>query len=57
MRKLGFIGMGNMGQALAKGFVSSGKIKGKDIFAYAPNQEKLHNYPNFERIIIEISIP
>lgn len=46
MRKLGFIGMGNMGQALAKGFVSSGKIKGKDIFAYAPNQEKLHTNCN-----------
>ena len=42
MKKLGFIGMGNMGKALAKGFISSGKINGKDIFAYAPNQEKLH---------------
>lgn len=41
MKKLGFIGMGNMGQALAKGFVSSGKIKGEEVFAYAPNQEKL----------------
>ena len=41
MKKLGFIGMGNMGQALAKGFVASGKIGGKDVFAYAPNQEKL----------------
>ena len=42
MKKLGFIGMGNMGKALAKGFISSGKINGEDIFAYAPNQEKLH---------------
>ena len=39
--KIGFIGMGNMGQALVKGFVSSGKIKGEDVFAYAPNQENL----------------
>ena len=41
MRKLGFIGMGNMGQALAKGFVQSGKIAGENIYAYAPNLEKL----------------
>ena len=41
MKKLGFIGMGNMAQALAKGFVDSGKINGTDIYAYAPNQEKL----------------
>lgn len=41
MKKLGFIGFGNMGQALAKGFVSSGNVSGKDVFAYAPNQEKL----------------
>ena len=39
--KLGFIGMGNMAKALAGGFISSGKIKEEDIFAYAPNQEKL----------------
>ena len=42
MVKLGFIGMGNMAQALVKGFVASGKVKGEDIYAYAPNQEKLN---------------
>ena len=42
MEKLGFIGMGNMAQALVKGFVTSGKVKGEDIYAYAPNQEKLN---------------
>lgn len=41
MKKIGFIGMGNMAQALAAGFVASGKVKGEDIHAYAPNQEKL----------------
>ncbi|MBQ9960710.1 MAG: pyrroline-5-carboxylate reductase [Firmicutes bacterium] len=41
MKKLGFVGMGNMAQAMAKGFIDSGIIKGKDVFAYAPNQEKL----------------
>ena len=41
MNKLGFIGMGNMAQALAKGFIKSGTIKPSDIFAYAPHLEKL----------------
>lgn len=41
MKKIGFIGMGNMAQALVAGFVASGKVKGEDIHAYAPNQEKL----------------
>ena len=41
MKKIGFIGMGNMAQAIAGGFIKSGKIIGSDIFAYAPNQQKL----------------
>ena len=41
MNKIGFIGMGNMALAIAGGFISSGKVKGSDIYAYAPNQEKL----------------
>ena len=41
MNNIGFIGMGNMAQAIASGFLKSGKISGKNIFAYAPNQEKL----------------
>ena len=39
--KIGFIGMGNMALALAKGFADSGKVEAKDMYAYAPNQEKL----------------
>ncbi len=39
--KIGFIGMGNMAQAIAAGFVASKKIAAKDLWAYAPNQEKL----------------
>ena len=39
--KLGFIGMGNMAQALAKGFVATGAVACEDIIAYAPNQQKL----------------
>ena len=41
MEKLGFIGMGNMAKALATGFIKSGKMKGENVFAYAPHQDKL----------------
>lgn len=41
MKKIAFIGMGNMAQALTGGFIKSGKIEPKNIFAYAPNQQKL----------------
>ena len=41
MTNIGFIGMGNMAQAIAGGFIKSGRIKSENIFAYAPNQEKL----------------
>jgi len=41
MKKIGFIGMGNMAQAMAKGFIASGKVEAGDIYAYAPNQTKL----------------
>lgn len=48
MESLGFIGMGSMAQALAQGFIASGALKGKRVFAYAPHQEKLR--ANAERI-------
>lgn len=48
MKKFGFIGMGNMAQAMAEGFITSGKVCAGSIFAYAPNQEKLKN--NAERL-------
>ncbi len=41
MERLGFIGMGNMAQALALGFIRSGSIAKKAVFAYAPHQDKL----------------
>lgn len=41
MEKIAFIGMGNMAQALAAGFIRTKKIRAENIFAYAPNQEKL----------------
>ena len=48
MTNIGFIGMGNMAQAIAGGFIKSGKVKAENLFAYAPNQEKLR--ANAERI-------
>ena len=41
MTNIGFIGMGNMAQAIAKGFIATGKVKAENVFAFAPNQEKL----------------
>ena len=41
MTNMGFIGMGNMAQAIAKGCLSTGKVKAENVFAFAPNQEKL----------------
>lgn len=41
MSKIGFIGMGNMAQAIAAGMIYSGKIDGTDVYAYAPTKEKL----------------
>lgn len=45
--KIGFIGMGNMAQALCAGFVKEALTK-EEVFAYAPNQEKLNR--NAEKI-------
>lgn len=41
MKKIGFIGMGNMAKAMAIGFIRSGKVDAGDMGAFAPNQEKL----------------
>ena len=41
MKSVGFIGMGNMAQALAGGFIKAGKPEASRISAYAPNQDKL----------------
>lgn len=39
--KLGFIGMGNMATALARGFVVSGKVAPADLYAFDPAADKL----------------
>lgn len=41
MSKIGFVGMGNMAQAIAAGMICSGKIDGTDVYAYAPTKKKL----------------
>ncbi|MBO4903450.1 MAG: pyrroline-5-carboxylate reductase [Lachnospiraceae bacterium] len=41
MKQFGFIGMGNMAKALAQGFITAGVLQKEQVFAYAPNQEKL----------------
>jgi len=41
MKKIGFIGMGNMAKAMAKGFIQYGGVEPMDIGAFAPNQAKL----------------
>ncbi len=41
MKRIGFIGMGNMAKAMAIGFVRAGKMAADDMGAFAPNQEKL----------------
>lgn len=41
MSRIGFIGMGNMAQAIAEGFFQSGKIEKEKVTAYAPHKEKL----------------
>lgn len=60
MKKIGFIGMGNMARAMAMGFIRSGKVEAMDIGAFAPNQEKLRKnaaevgflpYVNIESLI------
>lgn len=48
MEKFGFIGMGNMAQAIAKGWIDSKTLSPDKIYAYAPNTEKLKR--NAEKI-------
>lgn len=39
--KIGFIGFGNMGQAMARGWIKSGQINASQLYASAKNLEKL----------------
>lgn len=39
--RIGFIGMGNMGRAIAQGFARSGMVAPAQLYAYAPHQDRL----------------
>ncbi len=41
MKKIGFIGMGNMAQAIASGWIGRKLLEGDQVYAYAPHQDKL----------------
>ena len=41
MKKIGFIGFGNMGQAMARGLIQYGSVSPDEISAYAPHGDKL----------------
>lgn len=44
MKKIGFIGMGNMARAIAGGFAAAGVVRPEDMFAFAPRQERLKDF-------------
>ena len=39
--KTGFLGMGNMGSAMAEAAIRAGSVKKENIFGYAPHQDRL----------------
>ncbi len=41
MKRIGFIGIGNMGSALFSGFVAAGKLTPDQAYAYTPSMEEL----------------
>lgn len=48
MNRIGFIGMGNMAQAIVSGFFRAGRVEKENVLAYAPHKEKLRS--NAEKI-------
>lgn len=44
MKKLAFIGLGNMGRAIASGLIRGGAVAAADVRGYAPHWEKLSAY-------------
>lgn len=47
-KTIAFLGMGNMAQAIARGFLRSGQVTPAQLYAYAPHQDKLKK--NADRI-------
>ena len=48
MQNIGFIGMGNMAQAIAAGWLKKGLLQKEQVYAYAPHYDKLEK--NAEKI-------
>lgn len=44
MKKIGFIGMGNMARAIAGGFAAAGVVAPEDMYAFAPRYERLKEF-------------
>lgn len=42
--KFGFIGLGNMGRAIASGLIQNGAVKAEDIIGFAPRRDRLNAY-------------
>lgn len=40
-QNIAFLGMGNMAQAIARGFLKTGQVQAGQLYAYAPHQDKL----------------
>lgn len=44
MKQLAFIGLGNMGKAIAAGLIKSGALAAKNVWGYNPHPEKLKDF-------------
>ena len=44
MKKLAFIGLGNMGRAIASGIIKSGALAAENVYGYAPHWDRLEAY-------------
>ncbi len=44
MKKLGFIGLGNMGRAICSGLIAAQAVDADDVYGYAPHADKLNAY-------------
>ena len=44
MKKLAFIGLGNMGRAIASGIIKSGALAAENVYGYAPHWDRLESY-------------
>lgn len=55
-KRIGFIGAGQMAEALARGFISKGVIKAGNIFAADPTQERKEVFRSFNTNPVDTNI-